>query len=491
MPKAPGTAAAEVSADVIQQFRLQQEEDHDNIRALLQRADDTDRQMQRVADMLTRIDENQNRFATQIDRLLVRPAPAPTPPDVRPSPRRLELDEREHLPVVRDDADDDKSRYKMDKLPHINPMLFNKPNYVGMTTALKKHFDDIHDELRHFRRNDEFRSGEGRNQILNDLLLKSLPDLLLNPLKRRYDSFHELLQLSYKDVKLQLFNISARLEFGSDLVTYLEANAQPPDQPLATYHAFLEGMLEAYPEELSSMSVVMAAFRAHQLPLRNAYFDRFPPPPDERTPMTVPRLLQRMAELERATQFRDDQNRRAQGAAIQQANNAYHPASAYVVQQAPLPLAPATVGPPPAAAFVVQPSGPPAEEWTPDKARAVYVNAFERKEEEAFGRSKGSPVPYENEIMSVYIVTADLNKEHMEPQDDNQIDQVLNAMRLIVAQARMSCPGFDRQLAQLLRNKERSVEMSRQRLCWNCGQPGHMRSQCPQPRRRFAPDYSK
>ena len=55
--------------------------------------------------------------------------------------------------------------------------------------------------------------------------------------------------------------------------------------------AFLEGMLEAYPEELSSMSVVMAAFRAHQLPLRNAYFDRFPPPPDERTPMTVPRLL--------------------------------------------------------------------------------------------------------------------------------------------------------------------------------------------------------
>ena len=214
------------------------------------------------------------------------------------------------------------------------------------------------------------------------------------------------------------------------------------------------------------MSVVMAAFRAHQLPLRNAYFDRFPPPPDERTPLTVPRLLQRMAELERATQFRDDQNRRAQGAAIQQANNAYRPASAYVVQQAPLPLAPTTVGPPPAAAFVVQPSGPPAEEWTPDKARAVYVNAFERKEEEAFGRSKGSPVPYENEIMSVYIVTADLNKEHMEPQDDNQIDQVLNAMRLIVAQARMSCPGFDRQLAQLLRNKERSVEMSRQRLSY-------------------------
>ena len=140
--------------------------------------------------------------------------------------------------MAREDADDVKSRYKMDKLPQINPLLFNKPNYVGMTTALKKHFDDIHDELCHFRRNDEFRSGEGRNQILNDLLIKSLPDLLLNPLKRRYDSFHELLQLSYKDVKLQLFNISARLEFGSDLVTYLEANAQPPDQPLATYHAF-------------------------------------------------------------------------------------------------------------------------------------------------------------------------------------------------------------------------------------------------------------
>jgi hypothetical protein len=90
---------------------------------------------------------------------------------------------------------------------------------------------------------------------LNDLLLKSLPDLLLNPIKRRYDTSHELLKLSYKDLKRQIFNVSARLEFGSDLVTYLEDNAQPPEQPLATYHAFLEGMNKAYPQELSSMSV--------------------------------------------------------------------------------------------------------------------------------------------------------------------------------------------------------------------------------------------
>ena len=396
------------------------------------------------------------------------------------------VDERDRLPLACED--DDKSRYKMNKLPpgQFNPMIFTKANYAGMTTALKKHFDEIHEELRHFRRNDEFRSSEGRNQILNDLFLKSLPDLLLNPIKRRYDTPHDLLQLAFKDLKEQIFQVSARLEFGSDLVTYLSANIQPPDQPLATYHAFLEGMIQAYPQEMTSMSVIMAVWRAHQPSLRRAYLGRFPPPPDELTPVTVPRILARMVDLERASQFGDDQERHAQGSMIQQANNnAYRPASAFVVQPAPPPAA----APAPASAFG-KPASPP-DDWDPDKARTVFVNAFERKEEEAFGRSKGSMVPYENEIMGVYVVPADLNREHMEPQDENQIDQVLNGIRLIVAQARMSCPGFDRQLATLLRNKERSVEMSRQRQCWNCGQPGHMRSQCPQPRRRFSTDYTK
>jgi hypothetical protein len=209
---------------------------------------------------------------------------------------------------------------------------------------------------------------------------------------------------------------------------------------------------------------------------------------DELTPVTVPRLLTRMADLELASQFREEQERQAQGAMIQQANNnsTYRPASAFVVQPAPPPLAAA-----PASAFALRASSTPLDDWDSNKARTVYVNAFERKEQEAFGRSKGSMVPYENEIMGVYVVTADLNREHMEPQDENQIDQVLNGIRLIVAQARISCPGFDRQLAQLLHNKERSVEMSRQRQCWNCGQPGHMRSQCPRPRRRFSTDFSK
>jgi hypothetical protein len=91
------------------------------------------------------------------------------------------------------------------------------------------------------------------------------------------------------------------------------------------------------------------------------------------------------------------------------------------------------------------------------------------------------------------MVTKDLNAPHLEPDssDPIQIDQILQAVRLVVARAQATCPGFDRQIKQLLMNKERAVDMSKNNLCWNCGQAGHMRSRCPHPRRHHSTDFHK
>ena len=130
------------------------------------------------------------------------------------------------------------------------------------------------------------------------------------------------------------------------------------------------------------------------------------------------------------------------------------------------------------------------DEWDQPRAKEVYVKAFAGQEPEAWDR-KISPVPFENEIVQVCMVTRDLNAPHLEPQDAGQIDTVLNAARLIIAQAQAACPGFDKQLRQLLLNKERAVEMSRNNVCWNCGQPGHLRARCPAPRCHYATDITK
>ena len=87
--------------------------------------------------------------------------------------------------------------------------------------------------------------------------------------------------------------------------------------------------------------------------------------------------------------------------------------------------------------------------------------------------------------MEVCLATKEFNVPYMEPDDVNQIDTILNGVRLAIARHRSACPGFDRQLQQHLQNKER--EISRNNICWNCGQPGHrdMRSRCLHPRRHL------
>ena len=148
--------------------------------------------------------------------------------------------------------------------------------------------------------------------------------------------------------------------------------------------------------------------------------------------------------------------------------------------------------------FVVQGASstlaaPPAsEDWDEIKAKTVFVCAFERREPEAWAR-KTSSVPLENEIVSVCMATRDLNAPHFEPQaaDPGQCDSILQGIRLMITQVMAASPGFTKQLQQLLANKERSIDMSRNNTCWNCGKPGHVRARCPEPRRHYSTDFKK
>ena len=197
--------------------------------------------------------------------------PAPAPP--RDLDRENSLRVRDYGP----DQDDDHSHYKMDKLPNIDAMLFAHRNNVGLTTALQKHYNEIH---------------------------KELPAVLAAPIKRRHPDARTLLDMSFRNLKLTIFAEAARLEFGADLVSYLAANPQQPGQPVADYQEFLEGMLEAFPNNMDSMSVIAATLRAHLPELRDAYLTRHPPPQDERHPrMTVQLIMTRMADMERSQQF--------------------------------------------------------------------------------------------------------------------------------------------------------------------------------------------
>ncbi len=58
-------------------------------------------------------------------------------------------------------------------------------------------------KLRQYRRNEEFVSRAGKNHILNDISLKSLPAVLANPIKRRDEKM--MLDMSFHDLKILVF----------------------------------------------------------------------------------------------------------------------------------------------------------------------------------------------------------------------------------------------------------------------------------------------
>ena len=122
----------------------------------------------------------------------------------------------------------------------------------------------------------------------------------------------------------------------------------------------------------------------------------------------------------------------------------------------------------------------------------IFVCAFERREPEAWNR-KSSTVPLENEIMAICQVTQNLNDVQYEPQspDPGTCDAIMQGVRLMLTQFAASCPGFANQLKQLLINKEKAVDMSRNNQCWNCGQAGHVRARCPHPRKHHSTDFAK
>ncbi len=90
------------------------------------------------------------------------------------------------------------------------------------------------------------------------------------------------------------------------------------------------------------------------------------------------------------------------------------------------------------------------------------------------------------------VATRDLNSPKFEPQsaDALECDTILNGIRLLIAQTVSACPGFSKQLQQLLANKERAIEMSRNNVCWNCGRTGHIRAWCPEARRHYSTDIT-
>ncbi len=118
--------------------------------------------------------------------------------------------------------------------------------------------------------------------------------------------------------------------------------------------------------------------------------------------------------------------------------------------------------------------------------------AFEGYDPEAWAR-KTSSVPRENEIMSVCMATKELNSATFEPtaNDPEQCDSIMQGVRLAIERHMAACPGFANQLLQLLVNKEKAIEMSRNKQCWNCGQPCHVSAHCPLPSRHYSTDFRK
>ncbi len=95
--------------------------------------------------------------------------------------------------------------------------------------------------------------------------------------------------------------------------------------------------------------------------------------------------------------------------------------------------------------------------------------------------------------MSVCMATKELNSDKFEPtaNDQGQCDSIMQGVRLAIERHMTACPGFANQLKQLLVNKEKAVDMSRNNQCWNCGQSGHVRAHCPLLRRHYSTDFRK
>ena len=46
------------------------------------------------------------------------------------------------------------------------------------------------------------------------------------------------------------------------------------------------------------------------------------------------------------------------------------------------------------------------------------------------------------------------------------------------------CPSLRPQFERLGHNRLKALEMTKDNKCWNCGQEGHIRAQCPVPQQR-------
>ena len=105
------------------------------------------------------------------------------------------------------------------------------------------------------------------------------------------------------------------------------------------------------------------------------------------------------------------------------------------------------------------------------KLNQVVARGFEKGESEAFQQQSLS-VPLEEEMAVVCYATNLLNDPKYEPIScaPNEVGNILSSLQLLILQCVRVCPGFERQLRQILSNRARTVNMTRTNVCWNCCQ---------------------
>jgi hypothetical protein len=459
---------------------------------------------ERLAAQLTTLQANFTLLLNRLDRL-------PLAPEVPQDPT---------IPVQDPELRPQTHEIFKDKMPEFNKQVFQHDNhdFDGLCENTRLHFDAIDVKLIPFRRNPEFQSRAGNNRVLNELAFRSLVPVLAKHVMSRNRREH-LMGISFREFMHEVYQSAKLLEFQGDIIAYLARNKQADDEPLASFHATLSAIQYAFPDEVTQLPVLLKLFESYADEFQMGYLSRHVAPPHD-TNLTLDRLMQRMGEIDKNLQYAKQRAQRGSTSSpaqwpLHQRNG--QPTSAPVCALLHDPYASNLAGQqgpsfPSSALFTVRsdstqpalPGGttraaqPPASvlavelayDWTVPNTKDVFAHAFEHREQEAWKRQSSS-MPVENEVATVMLITKQLNDPQFEPLDDNQIDTCLQMVRFAIHQHATICPGFKRQLQQLLENKTRALEMSRNKECWNCGQLGHMRAQCPRPRRHFSTDFHK
>jgi hypothetical protein len=133
---------------------------------------------------------------------------------------------------------------------------------------------------------------------------------------------------------------------------------------------------------------------------------------------------------------------------------------------------------------------PPLPEHEFDPWKCIYARSFENGEFDAYQTST-SPRAFHKELPLVCAMVREMNQHEPKSTDPQALDALLKHLRAMVFHVSQFCPGFNHQLQQVLNNKLLSIEDVRQNRCWNCGEPGHIKANCPKGHRKFSTEHPR